>query len=121
ANLSTTLLPRTLPRAEGPSAHPRPTASHLITQNGVVVGTIQVEALGTEWSGALWSFAPISLIIFLAAAGTAFILSFRFHHFISDPIESLVETSHSAMREKKLTVRSPTPGKDELAILGDSV
>jgi hypothetical protein len=119
-NVSTPLLPKTLRGAAVLASQHWRTESHLITRNGVVVGTIYVESDGMEWRDRLWRNALVGLIVMLAGAGVALLLFLRLQHLVSDPIMGLLRTSQTAMRERNLSPLAPMGGEDELALLGDN-
>ena len=121
ANAPAPLLHRTLRSATALAGQHGRTESHLITRNGVVVGTIHVESDAMEWRDRLWRDALIDLVVMLVATAVALLLSLRLQHLISDPIAGLLRASQTAMGQRNFSLHKSAPCTDELALLEDNI
>jgi signal transduction histidine kinase/CheY-like chemotaxis protein len=103
------------------SRHYRLGFSRPIVTKGEVLGTIYLEADMKDWVKRLGSDALLALIAIVAAAGVGLLISFRLHHLISDRVLTMMQLCREALGRTDAPSLLPTPCKDELTLLGESI
>ncbi len=82
-----------------------------------IIGTVYLVAQADDLGVRLWRYAGITLIVLLAAAGLAFIISTRLHPMISRPILNLAKTANEVAANSNYSVRAVKETEDELGHL----
>src|SRR5262249_35269456 len=91
-----------------------------IRLNGKEIGTVQLRAtLDPAYAHLRLDVLTIGAILIVAAL-FAFLLSYRLHVFVSEPILSLANTAHEVSRHKDYSIRAAKKNEDELGVLVDA-
>jgi signal transduction histidine kinase len=91
-----------------------------IQLNGRDIGTVQLRAsLDPAYAHLRIDILTIGSILIVAAL-FAFLLSYRLHTFVSEPILSLANTAHEVSRHKDYSLRASKQNEDELGALVDA-
>src|SRR5262245_27578512 len=91
-----------------------------IQLNGKDIGTVQLRAsLDPAYTHLRLDVLSIGAILIVAAL-FAFVLSYRLHKFVSEPILSLANTAHDVSRHKDYSIRAAKQNDDELGALVDA-
>jgi len=91
-----------------------------IQLNGKDIGTVQLRAsLDPAYAHLRLDVLSIWAILIVAAL-FAFMLSYRLHKFVSEPILSLANTAHDVSRYKDYSIRAAKQNEDELGALVDA-
>ena len=91
-----------------------------IQLKGKDIGTVQLRAtLGPAYTHLRLEILTIALISFVAAL-FAFVLSYRMHKFVSEPILNLANTANDVSRLKDYSIRAAKETEDELGVLVDA-
>ena len=91
-----------------------------IQLNGKDIGTVQLRAtLDPAYAHLRIDILTIGAILIVAAL-FAFLLSYRLHTFVSQPILSLANTAHEVSRHKDYSIRASKQNDDELGALVDA-
>ena len=91
-----------------------------IQLNGKNIGTVQLRAsLDPAYTHLRLDVLSIGAILIVAAL-FAFMLSYRLHKFVSEPILSLANTAHEVSRHKDYSIRAAKQNEDELGALVDA-
>jgi signal transduction histidine kinase len=91
-----------------------------IQLNGREIGTVQLRAtLDPAYAHLRLDVLTIGAILIVAAL-FAFMLSYRLHVFVSEPILNLANTAHEVSRHKDYSIRAAKKNEDELGVLVDA-
>lgn len=115
---------RTLP-ASAPGVGPpkfgdgQATLVRNVKLKGQPVGKIYLAADISEWNDALWGYAGIVALLFIAVLTVVLFVSIWLQRFITDPIIEIVQLMRRVGRDKDYSLRAPVTTDDELGILAE--